>query len=86
MSEVVRRADVGRFLRVDPEDVQRMVDLDNLPHTKVPGEKRPMIRIFLPDFHAWLAARSRLSPKLANYDEFKRAFFEAQPKRARAAA
>lgn len=80
-TELVKRAAVAAFLGSDPEEIDRLISEDNLPHVKVPGKERPGIRIFLPDFHQWLVARSRLSPRLKDFAEFKRAFFAAQPPR-----
>jgi hypothetical protein len=78
VSELVKRAAVARFLGQDAEEVQMAIDLDGMPHTKVPGRKRPGVRIFLPDLHEWLRKRSQVSPKLADYGEFRRAFMAAQ--------
>lgn len=77
-SEMVKRAAVARFLGQDAEEVQMAIELDGMPHTKVPGRKRPGVRIFLPDLHEWLRKRSQVSPKLADYGEFRRAFMAAQ--------
>jgi hypothetical protein len=78
---MVTRAEVGRFLGQDDAEVQLAIDMEKLPHTTVPGRTRPGIRIFLPDFHDWLKKRSRVSPRLENYEEFRRAFQAAQPGR-----
>ena len=80
-TELVKRTAVGNFLGVDLAEVQRLIEMDDLPHVKVPGAKQPAVRIFLPDLHAWLAGQSRMSPKLADFSEFRRAFFAAQPDR-----
>lgn len=77
-TEMVKVAAVARFLGKKPEEVVRMIGEDRLPHSKLPGENKPSFRIFLPDFHAWLLPKSGTSPKLLQYAEFKKAFFEAQ--------
>lgn len=79
-TEMVKRAAVARFLGVEPEQVQEMLDMDGLPFVSIPGKTRPGVRIFLPAFHEWLVKRGRNgSERLADYQEFKRAFFGAQP-------
>ncbi len=77
-SELVKRVDVARFMRLSAEEVTRMIDHDDLPHARVPGPTRLVYRIFLPDLHGWLCERSQVSPRLGDYVEFKRAFFAAQ--------
>jgi hypothetical protein len=78
-SEMVKRAEVARFLGVEPEQVQEMLHLDGLPYVSIPGRKRPGVRIFLPAFHEWLLRRAK-GPAwtLEDYAEFRRAFEEAQ--------
>lgn len=78
MSELVKRVEVARFLGMALEEVTRLIEQDKLPHARVPGPTRPGFRIFLPDLHAWLCRRSEGSPRLADYAEFRRAFFAAQ--------
>lgn len=87
ITEMVKVAAVARFLGKKPEEVLRMMKEDGLPNVPVPGENKPSVRIFLPDFHEWLVSRGRVpaASKLAAYDEFKRAFFAAQSKEARGA-
>lgn len=78
-SEMVKKADVARFLGVDAADVDAFTE-SGLPFVKVPGPKRPGKRIFLPDLHAWLAKRTTSGSALMNYETFRRAFFDAQKK------
>lgn len=77
-SEMVKRAAVARFLGEDPEEVRRMMEMDGMPHVRVPGPTRPAFRVFLPDLHRWLCQRADGCQKLADYEEFRRAFFAAQ--------
>lgn len=78
-TEMVKRADVARFLGVQDSEVQRMLELDGLPWVEIPGPKRPGVRIFLPAFHEWMLGRGKgLAGRLADYSEFRRAFEEAQ--------
>ncbi len=65
------REAVGRFLGCEGTEVDRMIEMDELPFVKIPGECRPRIRIFLPDFHAWLAKRTGGSA-LKDYETFLR--------------
>jgi len=77
--ELVKRADVRRFLQVDDDEVQRMIDQDNLPYIRKPGATKPGVRIFLPDFHEWLVGYAQgASRRIADYPEFLRAFWAAQ--------
>jgi hypothetical protein len=76
-SEMVKRTDVRRFLAVDPEEVDRMIEEDRLPIVKVPGARKPAIRIFLPDFHAWLCGWAKEGAAIKDYQVFRRAFFAA---------
>jgi hypothetical protein len=63
-------AEVARFLEVRAEDVQRMIEFDGLPETRVPKRTRTVSRIYLPDFHAWLVGRSKNSARLLSYADF----------------
>lgn len=63
------REAVGRFLGCEGEEVGRMIEMDELPCVRIPGETRPRIRIYLPDFHAWLAKRS-YGERIKSYEEF----------------
>jgi hypothetical protein len=79
LSELVKRAAVARFLGVEPEQVQEMLELDGLPYVSIPGKKRPGVRIFLPAFHEWMVKRAKgPAGTLGDYAEFRRAFVEAQ--------
>lgn len=81
-------AEVARYLAMDPDDVQRMVELDKLPALRLPRAKRTVLRIPLRDFHRWLCARAITpTPSLATYETFL-ADFDASaraPRRAKAA-
>jgi len=62
-------AEVARYLAVEPEDVQRMIRSDKLPHLKIPKATRVVHRIPLRDLHAWLRLRSG-GTALESYAEF----------------
>jgi hypothetical protein len=80
---MVLRSHIARFLRCDVAEVQRMIEMDDLPFMEKPDPAKPGVRIFLPDFHVWsIAKASHNSTKLRNYEEFKKAFFRAQEPRA----
>jgi hypothetical protein len=63
------REAVGRFLGCEGTEVDRMIEMDALPVVRIPGEKRPRLRIFLPDFHEWLAKRTQ-GGRLRDYETF----------------
>jgi hypothetical protein len=69
-------AEVARFLLVEPQEVRRMVGMDRLPAVEIPLRKRKVLRIYLPDLHRWLVARSPDSMALRNYPEFLERFDE----------
>jgi hypothetical protein len=70
-------AEVARFLEVEPDDVDRMIRMDDLPASKIPKARRNVTRIYLPDFHAWLLNRSSGDVlKLRDYTDFIARFDE----------
>jgi hypothetical protein len=73
--------EVAAFLEVSPTDVRRMIDLDELPATRIPKAKRVALRIYLPDLHAWLLNRSvGRRDSLRDYPEFLQHFRQAAGK------
>lgn len=77
-------AEVARYLACEPEDVKRMIRHDRLPVTRIPKRTRNVIRIYLPDLHAWLLGRSggameRLADYRAFLTEFERSARTAAP-------
>ena len=73
-TDMVRRADMARFLGCEPEEVERMANEDNLPHVKMPGATRPSYRFFLPDVHGWLVKYAKGPCSLADYGKFRESF------------
>lgn len=64
-------AEVARYLAMDPDDIQRMIDLDKLPALRLPKAKRHVFRIPLRDFHVWLCGQAVTpTPHLASYETF----------------
>ena len=49
--------EVAEFLRLEPGDVRRCIELDGLPVVSVPARQRAVRRIWLPALHRWLAGR-----------------------------
>lgn len=86
MSDLVTRAEVGRFLRVPQGAVDRMIEVDVLPVVEVPGPTKMEKRIYLPDFHAWLLRGVPMESGLRRYEEFLRSFRAAQPRGRKEAA
>ncbi len=62
--------EVARYLAIEAADVKRLVKLDGMPATAIPKATRTVLRIYLPDFHAWLVRRSKNPGSLAIYPEF----------------
>lgn len=64
-------AEVARYLSVEPPEVKRLIRLAKLPAIKIPAATRPVYRIPLRDFHAWLIDRTtNPAPKLRHYETF----------------
>ena len=47
-------SDIARFIRVEPDDILRMIKSDVLPASEIPTPKRTVMRIPLNDLHVWL--------------------------------
>lgn len=75
-SEMAKRVDVARFFQVESADVDRWINSMSCPVVKVPGVKKPALRMFLPDLHAWMSKRALMSERFRDYREFRRAFCE----------
>jgi hypothetical protein len=74
-------AEVARFLEIEPADVDRLIEYDELPVSSIPKVRRTVRRIYLPDFHAWLVQRSSGQVRsLMSYEEFLRVFCEVARK------
>jgi hypothetical protein len=68
-------AEIARFLRLEPADVETLIKSDGLPATKIPRKTRSVKRVWLRDLHRWLVANT--SPKtsaLADYETFRTDF------------
>jgi hypothetical protein len=77
MSKYRKRSELARFLSVPPEEINRMMEEDNLPHRRLPGKNKPTIRFRLYDVWEWL---KKWTPggKIESYADFVREFDEAQ--------
>lgn len=76
-------AEIARFLRLAPADVETLISCDGLPATKIPSKTRCVKRIWLRDLHRWLLANTSGTSALSDFAEF-RADFEkhrAAPRR-----
>jgi hypothetical protein len=68
-------AEVARYLMIEREDLDRMVRIHGLPVTWLSRPTRPVMRIYLPDFHEWVLERTKgASERLRNYDNFLEEF------------
>ena len=76
--EMVRVAEISRFLGQGAEEVRDMLTLDGLPHAKVPGKTKPSIRVALRDLHAFLMRRWQGETRLKDYEVFRGAFWGSQ--------
>lgn len=77
MSRYRKRSELARFLSVPPEEIDRMIEEDGLPHRKLPGKNKPAVRLRLRDVWEWL---KKCTPggKVEPYADFVRDFEEAQ--------
>jgi hypothetical protein len=57
-SEFATVREVATFLAVQPEDVRRMIHLDNLPAWRMPSAKRIVFRVILGEFYEWQRERA----------------------------
>lgn len=72
-------SEVAAFLRMEPAEVRALIDLDGLPAKRVPGAKRAVLRVFLPDFWRWFCDRpGETGMELASYARFETEFEAAQ--------
>lgn len=62
-------AEVARYLAVEPEEIRTMIRITKLPHLKLIGKTRPVYRIPLREFHAWLRLQSARTA-FADYETF----------------
>ncbi len=76
--ELVRMAEVARFLKQDAMEVREMVEVDGLPHLKVPGKTKPSVRVALRDLHAFLLRKWQGETVLRDYAVFREEFIKAQ--------
>ena len=68
-------AEIARYLCAERADIELMMEMDALPHLRIPKPTRTVKRIPLRDFHTWLKARARgETPALADYETFLKDF------------
>lgn len=77
MSALRKKSEVARYLSVPPEEVDRMMEEDGLPHRRVPGKNKPAIRFRLLDVYQWLKKYCK-GAQPESYAEFEREFAAAQ--------
>ena len=65
-------AEAARFLRLEPADIKRSIEKDQLPCTKIPKRTRNTLRIYIRDLHAWILARTENpSRALLDFETFR---------------
>lgn len=77
MSKYRKRSELARFLGAPPEEIDRMMEEDGLPHLRLPGKTKPAIRFRLRDVWAWLKKWNK-GCDLKSFSEFVKEFDEAQ--------
>lgn len=77
MSALRKRSELARFLGSAPEEIDRMIEEDGLPHLRLPGARKPAIRFQLRDVWNWLKKWNR-GCDLGSFQEFQQSFDEAQ--------
>jgi hypothetical protein len=78
---MVRVAEISRFLGQGAEEVREMLDLDGLPHAKVPGKTKPSVRVALRDLHGFMLRRWQGETVLRDFAVFAEAFWGSQEHR-----
>ena len=76
--EMVRVAEISRFLGQGADEVRDMLELDGLPHAKVPGKTKPGVRVALRDLHGFLLKRWNGETAMRDYEVFRGAFWGSQ--------
>lgn len=76
--EMVRVCEISRFLGQDAGEIRDMLELDGLPHAKVPGKTKPGVRVALRDFHGFMLKRWTGETVLRDYAVFLEAFWNSQ--------
>lgn len=78
LREMVRLGEIANFLGQDREEVKMFVEVDGLPHSRIPGKTRPAVRVALRDLHRFFLKRMAGETVLRDFEEFRRAFWESQ--------
>lgn len=50
---------IARFLGKRDDEIKALVELDGLPAVNVPAKTKPILKVALAPFHAWLEQRSQ---------------------------
>ena len=83
--EFAMKSELARYLRLEPEDIDRAVAEDKLPCLKLLGEARFSQRFPLRGVHAWLLARTEHAPdEMRDFDRFREGFLMSGRVRKRA--
>ena len=73
--EFALKSELARYLRMEPEDIDRAVEQDKLPCTRLLGEARFSQRFPLRGVHAWLLERTENAPgEMRDFGRFREGF------------
>jgi hypothetical protein len=73
--EFALKSELARFLRMEPEDIDRAVAEDKLPCLKLLGSRKFSQRFPLRGVHAWLLERTENVPeRMWDYGRFREDF------------
>ena len=76
--EMVRVAEISRFLGQGADEVRILIELDGLPHARVPGKTKPSLRVALRDLHAFLLRRWQGETLMRDFEVFRGEFWRSQ--------
>jgi hypothetical protein len=81
--EFALKSELARYLRMEPEDIDRAVAEDKLPCTKLLGSRKFSQRFPLRGVHAWLLERTENAPgEMRDFGRFREGFLMRGRKRA----
>jgi hypothetical protein len=83
--EFAMKSELARYLRVEPEDVDRAVKEDGLPCTRLLGGTKFFQRFPLRAVHAWLLDRTENAPgEMRDFESFRAGLLmSGSPKRSK---
>lgn len=77
--EFAMKSELARYLRLEPEDIDRAIREDGLPCTKLLGEARFSQRFPLRGVHEWILERTENAPVgMGDFEKFRSVFLKAK--------